>query len=388
MSQAINRPAAPIYLDYQATTPCDPRVVDAMLPYFGGTFGNPHSVDHRHGWEAEDAVETARGRIASLIGAKAREIVFTSGATESNNLAIKGAVLKRAAAEGRNRVVTLASEHKCVLESVSWLADQGYGATVLPIRPDGLVDLNALEGALGDDVALVSVMAVNNEIGVIQPIADIGAMAHACGAWFHSDAAQAFGKIPLDVAEQSIDLMSISGHKIYGPKGIGALYVRGRSPKVELVPMMSGGGQERGVRSGTLPTPLCVGLGVAADIAGREMAAEAARIGALRDRLWARLSSARPKISANGDMERRLPGNLNITVPGVESAEVLAALDGLSVSAGSACSSGAQAASHVLQVLGHDPAKIAAGIRIGIGRFTTDAEIDAAADMLIAAIAE
>jgi len=386
MTKPMNRPVAPIYLDYQASTPCDPRVVDAMIPYFSGTFGNPHSVDHRHGWEAEEAVETARGRIAALIGAKPREIVFTSGATEANNLAIKGAALKRREAEGRRRVVTVASEHKCVLESVAWLAAQGFETTVLPVQGNGLVDLDQLEATLGEDVALLSVMAVNNEIGVIQPLAQIGEQARASGVWLHSDAAQGFGKIPLDVRVLSLDLMSITGHKIYGPKGIGALYIRGRSPKVELVPMMSGGGQERGIRSGTLPVPLCVGLGVAAEIAGREMEDEKERITGLRDRLWSRLSAANAALTINGDMENRLPGNLSITVPGLESSEVLASLDGLSVSAGSACSSGAQAGSHVLQALGLDPGKVAAGIRIGIGRFTTEEEIDAAAGMLIEAL--
>lgn len=381
-----NRPPQPIYLDNQATTPCDPRVVDRMMPYFSEIFGNPHSADHRHGWEAEEAVEQARGQVASLIGAKSREIVFTSGATESNNLAIKGAARHRRASEGRDRVITVASEHKCVLESAARLGREGFEVTILPVGADGLLDLATVRDALDERVAVISVMAVNNEIGVIQPLAEIGAMAREVGAWFHSDAAQGFGKIPLDVDAMQIDLMSISGHKIYGPKGIGALYVRGRKPKVELDPLIDGGGQERGVRSGTLATPLCVGLGAAAEIAAREMTAEQARLRGLRDRLWQRLSAARPGVSVNGDMDHRISGNLSITVPGLESAELLAALDGLSVSAGSACSSGAQAASHVLQALGHDPARVAAGIRIGLGRFTTDTEIEAATEMLIAAI--
>ncbi len=381
-----NRPNRPIYLDYQATTPCDPRVVDRMMPYFSEIFGNPHSADHRHGWDAEAAVDAARGQVASLIGAKPREIVFTSGATESNNLAIKGAARHRRVTEGRTRVVTVASEHKCVLESAARLEREGFDVTYLPVLPDGLIDLAALEAALDDKVAVLSVMAVNNEIGVIQPLEEIGRLARAAGAWFHSDCAQAFGKIPLDVDALSIDLMSISGHKIYGPKGIGALYIRARNPKVALEPLMDGGGQERGLRSGTLPTPLCVGLGAAAEIAANEMIAEGERLRAMRDDLWNRLSRDLPQVTLNGDADRRIPGNLNLTVPGLESAELLAALDGLSVSAGSACSSGAQAASHVLQALGHDPAKVAAGLRIGLGRFTTRADIDAAHEMLIAAV--
>lgn len=381
-----NRPDRPIYLDYQATTPCDPRVVDRMLPYFSDIFGNPHSADHRHGWDAEAAIDAARGQVARLIGARAREIVFTSGATESNNLALKGAARHRRASGGRDRIVTVASEHKCVLESAARLAREGFDVIFLPVREDGLLDLDVLKDALDERVALVSVMAVNNEIGVIQPLAEIGRLARGVGAWFHSDCAQAFGKIPLDVEAMSVDLMSISGHKVYGPKGVGALYIRSRKPKITLDPLMDGGGQERGMRSGTLPTPLCVGLGAAAEIAANEMAEESERLRELRDELWDRLRRDLPELTLNGDFESRIPGNLNLTVPGQESAELLAALDGLSVSAGSACSSGAQAASHVLQALGHDPAKIAAGLRIGLGRFTTRADIDAAYEMLKAAI--
>lgn len=358
------------------------------MPFFTTIFGNPHSADHRHGWAAEEAIDGARGQIARLIGAKPRDIVFTSGATEANNLAIKGAARHRRSVEGRDRVVTLASEHKCVLESVARLAREGFETTVLPIRPDGLVDLDRLAVALDERVALVSVMAVNNEIGVIQPLEEIGRLTRSVGAWLHTDAAQGFGKIPLDVDAMAIDLMSISGHKIYGPKGVGALYVRGRKPKVTLEPLMDGGGQERGLRSGTLPTPLCVGLGAAAEIASKEMGVEAERLRHLRDNLWTMLRDARPSLTLNGDAEARISGNLNITVPGLESGELLAALDQLSVSGGSACSSGAGAASHVLQALGHDPGKVAAGLRIGLGRFTTKAEIDAAAEMLLAAIPE
>jgi cysteine desulfurase len=387
-SQPANRARSPIFLDYQSTTPCDPRVLDRMLPYFTTAFGNPHSTDHAHGWAAEEAVETARRQIANLIGAKAREIVFTSGATEANNLAIKGAARMRREAEGRDRVVTVATEHACVLESAARLEREGFGVTILPVGEDGLLDLDILRETLDERVALVSVMAANNEIGVLQPLQEIAAAAHEVGAWFHTDAAQAFGKIPLDVGGTGIDLMSISGHKIYGPKGVGALYVRSRKPKVTLEPLMDGGGQERGLRSGTLPVPLCVGLGAAAEIAGREMATEQARLKAMRDTLWQRLRDVRPRLTLNGDAEMRLAGNLNITVPGIELGELLAAADGVSISGGSACSSGDQAGSHVLQALGHDPAAVAAGVRIGLGRFTTQAEIDAAVEMLIAAIPE
>lgn len=382
MDQKSNRADLPIYLDYQATTPCDPRIVEAMIPFFSNTFGNPHSFDHRHGWDAEEAVEASRRQVAKLIRAKVRDIVFTSGATESNNLAIKGAARWRRREEGRNRVITLATEHKCVLESAARLEREGFDVTILPVHPNGLIDLDKLDDALDARVAIVSVMAANNEIGTLQPLSEIADRVHRVGGWFHSDAAQAFGKVPLHVDSMGIDLMSISGHKIYGPKGIGALFVRGRNPKVSLEPLMDGGGQERGLRSGTLAPALCVGLGVAADLASREMEAEAERVAELRDTLWHRLKSVRPDLSLNGDLEHRLPGNLNVTVPGIESSELLAALDGLSVSGGSACSSGAQSGSHVLQALGHDPGIVAAGLRIGLGRFTTPAEIDQAAALL------
>ena len=258
----------PIYLDYQATTPTDPRVVEAMLPYMSELFGNPHSVHHRYGWDAEAAVEQARSQVAALIGAEPREIVFTSGASESNNLAIKGAA--RFHKESRPRLVTLVTEHKCVLESCRRMEREGVEVTFLPVRADGLVDLKQLEDAVDERTALVSIMAVNNEIGVIQPIEEIGAICRAAGAYYHCDAAQAAGKIPLDVQAMGIDLLSISGHKLYGPKGIGALYVR-RRPRVRIEPLFDGGGQERGLRSGTLPTPLCVGLGAACAIAAQEM---------------------------------------------------------------------------------------------------------------------
>src|SRR5260221_3513568 len=325
-----NPPAEPVYLDYQATTPTDPRAVDAMLPYFTERFGNPHSAQHRHGAVAEAAVETARGQVAALIGAQANEIIFTSGATEANNLALLGAARFRRA-QGRDHLVTAATEHKCVLESARWLEGEGTKVTFLPVRPDGLIELDRLAAAITERTALVSIMAVNNEIGVIQPLAEIGAMADAKGAWFHSDAAQAAGKIPLDVEAMGIDLMSLSAHKLYGPKGIGALYVR-RRPRVRLTPLFHGGGQERGLRSGTLPTPLCGGFGPAAAIAAEEMAAEAARLAALGRRMLAGLRGALPDIRVHGSGERRIAGNLHVRVSRVDADRLPAALPQLSLS--------------------------------------------------------
>ncbi len=280
-ARGSNEPTKPVYLDYQATTPIDPRVLEAMMPYFTEKFGNPHSRNHHYGWEAEEAVEKSRKQVADLIGADEREIVFTSGATESNNLAIAG--VARFYKDRKNHIVTVATEHKCVLDSCRHLEQEGFQVTYLPVQKNGLVDLDVLRQAITPKTVLVSVMAVNNEIGVIQPLAEIGEICREKGAFFHTDAAQAFGKIPLDVDAMKIDLMSISGHKIYGPKGIGALYVR-RKPRVRLVALIHGGGQERGMRSGTLPTPLCVGLGEAAAIAQREMAQDAERLTKLRDR--------------------------------------------------------------------------------------------------------
>ena len=375
----------PIYLDNQATTPCDPRVVAAMLPYFSEAFGNPHSVEHALGREAEAAVARARAEVAALIGATPREIVFTSGATESNNLAIKGAA-RFAARMGnpRRRLITLATEHKCVLQATADLAEEGFEPVFLPVRPDGRLDPEALRMALATPTLLVSVMAANNETGVLQDIAALAALAHQAGALFHTDAAQAVGKIPIDVTAQGIDLLSISGHKLYGPKGVGALYVRHR-PRVRLAPLISGGGQERGLRSGTLPAPLIVGFGAACRIAGAEMAAEAERLAGLRERLLARLGDAIPGISVNGSREHRLAGNLNLAFPAARAETLLADLPDLCLSTGSACSSAAVEPSYVLGAMGV-PAEVAArSLRIGIGRFTSAAEIDLAAAMLIAA---
>lgn len=362
----------PIYLDYQATTPVDPRVMDAMLPYFTEKFGNPHSRSHAYGWEAEEAVETARAQVAGLIGADAREIVFTSGATESNNLAIKG--VAHFYGDRRKHIVTVQTEHKCVLDSCRHLEQEGFEVTYLPVQPNGLIRLEDLEAAVGEETMLVSVMAVNNEIGVIQPIAEIGAFCRARKIFFHTDAAQAAGKIPLDVNEMNIDLMSISGHKLYGPKGVGALYVR-RKPRVRLHAIINGGGQERGMRSGTLPGALCVGFGAACEIAQHDMAADDERLRRLRDRLLDGLSDI-PDIYVNGDLERRFPGNLNISFAYIEGESMLMALKDLAVSSGSACTSASLEPSYVLRALGVDEELAHTSIRIGIGRFTTEGEID------------
>jgi cysteine desulfurase len=375
-----------IYLDNQATTPCDPRVVAAMLPWFSDQFGNPHSAEHAMGRAAEAAVEDAREKLATLIGAEAREIVFTSGATESNNLAIKGAARHaRQAGDPRRRIITVSTEHKCVLESVADLAAEGFEPVFLPVRPDGLLDPDQLADALKKaPTLLVSVMAVNNETGVIQDVAALAALARGAGALFHCDAAQAVGKIPLDVAAAGIDLLSISAHKLYGPKGVGALYVR-RRPRVRLAPLLSGGGQERGLRSGTLPAPLIVGFGMACALAGAEMAADAARIAGLRDAMLARLRATLPGLVVNGGLANRVPGNLNLTFPRASALELMAAVPNICVSTGSACSSAAIEPSYVLRALGLDEAAASRTLRIGIGRFTSRADIEIAAEALVAA---
>ncbi|HEX4111918.1 MAG TPA: aminotransferase class V-fold PLP-dependent enzyme [Stellaceae bacterium] len=373
----------PIYLDYQATTPTDPRVVTAMLPYFTERFGNPGSASHAFGREAETAVETARAQVAALIGAEPREIVFTSGATESNNLAIKGAAQFHRA-QGRDHIVTVATEHKCVLEAAKAMERQGCRVTFLGVDGNGLVDPAAVERAIDEHTALVSVMAANNEIGTIPDLASIGAICRAAGILFHTDAAQAVGKISFNVNELNVDLASISGHKLYGPKGIGALYVR-RRPRARLLPLIDGGGQERGLRSGTLPTPLCVGLGAAAAIAQADMPREAIRLVYLRQRFLTGIRAAVAGIELNGDPERRLPGNLNLSFPGVNATDLMAACPGVAVSSGSACSSAELEPSYVLRALGFSDERAAASIRIGLGRMTTEAEIDRAADLLAAA---
>ena len=377
----------PIYLDNQSTTRLDPRVLEAMLPYFTEQFGNPHSTSHVYGRIAAEAIERARGEVAALISADPREIVFTSGATEANNLAVKGAARFARAhprdVKTRDHIVTLPTEHKCVLESCAQLEREGFAVTYLPVEPNGLVALDKLAAALTERTLLVSVMAAHNEIGVIQPLAEIGALCRAKGVLFHSDAAQAAGKIPLDVEAMHIDLLSISGHKVYGPKGVGALYVR-RRPRVRLLPLIDGGGQERGLRSGTLPTPLCVGLGHAAMIAASEMTGEAARLRGLRDRLYQGLARRVPELSLNGDPERRLAGNLNLTFPGIEAPALIEACPTIAISTGSACTSATVEPSYVLRALGLPDTLANSAIRIGLGRFNTAAEVDFAVDALAA----
>jgi cysteine desulfurase len=372
-----------IYLDYQATTPLDPRALAAMRPFLEGCFGNPHSDHHGYGHDVATAVESSRKEIASLIAADPREVIFTSGATESNNLAIKGAA--RFVENQRRHMVTVATEHKCVLESVKSLETEGFSNTILPVCSNGLIDLDALDAAISDDTALVSVMGVNNEIGVIQRLHDIGQLCRARGVLFHSDCAQAAGKISLNVEEMAIDLMSISAHKMYGPKGIGALYVR-RRPRVRLEPLFSGGGQERGIRSGTLPAFLCVGFGAAAAAAQQDMPAERVRLDGMYGRLRARLLAI-PGTILNGDADQRWPGNLNIAFPGINAQELLDALaDDIAAATGSACTSAAVEPSYVLQAIGLDDATAASAIRLGLGRQTTLEEIDAAASRIAGAV--
>lgn len=383
MPIAPPRPNRPVYLDNQATTRCDPRVVQAMLPWFTEHYGNPHSVEHVMGTEAEAAVEDARSQVAALIGADSKELVFTSGATESNNIAIKGAA--RFAGPGeRRRIVTVATEHKCVLESVADLAAEGFEPIFMPVRSDGLLDPDTLRDALATPTLLVSVMAVNNETGVIQDIPALAAIAKQAGALFHTDIAQATGKIPLDLAGWKVDLASISGHKIYGPKGVGALYVR-RRPRVRLTPLFSGGGQERGLRSGTLPAPLIVGLGEACRLATAEMADESQRFTSLRQRLLDQLTGDIPGLTVNGSMGARIPGNLNLTFPAATATELMERIPDLCVSTGSACSSAAIEPSYVLRALGLSDEAASRTLRIGIGRFTSPADIDYAAAALAAA---
>ncbi|OSQ37206.1 IscS subfamily cysteine desulfurase [Thalassospira mesophila] len=371
--------AKPIYLDYQATTPTDPRVVDAMLPYFYEKFGNAHSRNHSFGWEAEDAIELARGQVATIIGASPKEVIFTSGATESNNLALKGVM--KFYGKKKPHMITTVTEHKCVLDSARHLEQEGYKVTYLPVQKNGMVDLETLKAAITDETALVSIMAVHNEIGVIQPLKEIGEICRERGVFFHCDAAQAVGKIPLDVNDMKIDLMSISGHKLYGPKGVGALFVR-RRPRVRVVAQITGGGQERGMRSGTLPTPLIVGFGKACDIALNEMAEENARIMELRNYTLKRFRDRLEDIYLNGDEENRVAGNLNISFAYVEGESLLMGIKNIAVSSGSACTSASLEPSYVLRALGVDEELAHTSLRIGIGRFTTREELDQAIDAI------
>ncbi|KAF7332301.1 tRNA splicing protein [Mycena kentingensis (nom. inval.)] len=363
----------PIYLDMQATTPVDPRVLDAMLPYMAEQYGNPHSRTHAYGWEAERGVEDARKHVADLIGADPKDIVFTSGATESNNMAIKG--VARFHGEKKRHVITTQTEHKCVLDSCRKLQEEGFEVTYLPVQPNGVVSLPALEAAIRPDTSLVSIMLVNNETGVIQPMKEIGAIVRKHrGVYLHTDAAQAVGKIPVDVNEMNIDLMSISGHKLYGPKGVGAAYVR-RRPRVRLEPIINGGGQERGLRSGTLPTQLVVGIGEAARLAKQEMHRDHKRITVLADRLLHSINSQVEHVVRNGD-PAGYPGCVNLSFSYVEGESLLMALKDIALSSGSACTSASLEPSYVLRALGAAEDMAHSSLRFGIGRFTTEAEID------------
>ena len=390
----------PIYLDYHATTPVDPRVLEAMLPHFTERFGNPASRQHAYGWDAQKAVDAAREQVAALIGASSNEIVFTSGASESNNLAIKGAAccvqdptgrLKPAStAERRNHLITAVTEHKSVLDTFKRLEHDGWNVTWLGVDGEGFIDLEELQRAITGNTLLVSVMAANNEIGTLQRLADIGAITSERGVLFHTDAAQAAGKVPLDVKAMNIDLLALTGHKYYGPKGAGALFVRRRKPKLQLACQIDGGGHEGGLRSGTLNVPGIVGLGAAAEICRSEMSTESARLRTLRDRLLDLLRSNLDNVRVNGPLgDTRLPHNLHVSFDGIEGERLLMAIGDLAVSTGSACSSGSQSASHVLEAIGPpSPSASArqapsASIRFGLGRWTTEAEIDTAAARVV-----
>ena len=373
----------PIYLDYQATTPSDLRVVEAMIPYLTESFGNPHSRSHQYGWDAEEAVEKSREAVAKIIGAHPKEIVFTSGATESNNLAIKGVV--DFYGQKKNHIITCVTEHKCVLDACRHLEQKGYHITYLPVQKNGLIDMKVLENAITDQTLLVSIMAVNNEIGVIQPLAEIGKLCRARSVFFHTDAAQAVGKIPMDVEAMNIDLMSISAHKLYGPKGIGALYVR-RKPRVRIMAQMNGGGQERGMRSGTLSPALCVGFGEACRIADLEMVDESKRLLDLRTTFYDRVMGSIADVFLNGDLEHRIPGNLNLSFAYEEGEGMMMGIKNLAVSSGSACTSASLEPSYVLRALGVSEALAHTSLRIGIGRFTTKEEVEIAATSIIQAV--
>ena len=371
-------------MDYHASTPVDPRALEAMLPYFSVHFGNAASRTHAFGWKADDAVEAARRQVASLIGATAKEICFTSGATESNNLAIKG--VAHALRLKGNHIITVATEHKAVLDSCKHLTKDGYVVTTLGVKRDGLVDLAELREAITDRTILISVMAANNEIGVLQPVREIGLMARERGIVFHCDAVQALGKVPFDVNEIAVDLVSITAHKMYGPKGVGALYVRKHNRKLELEPLIDGGGHERGLRSGTLNVPGIVGFGRAAQIAKDDLVSESERLRELRDRLLQKLRASVPDVHVNGSLEHRLPHNLNVSFPGVAGETLLVGIDDICVSAGSACSSGSEEPPYVLKALGIDPDLARASVRFGLGRYTTEEEVDYAAQKVAAVV--
>jgi cysteine desulfurase len=371
----------PIYMDNHATTPLDPRVLDAMMPYFTGKFGNAASRNHSFGWEAEQATEVAREQIAKLIGAAAKEIIFTSGATESNNLAIKG--IGEMYRERGNHIITQVTEHKAVLDTCKRMEKAGFRVTYLPVKADGLIDLEDLKRAIDDKTILVSIMFANNEIGVIQPVAEIGKICREKGVIFHTDGVQAVGKVPVDVSAMNIDVLSLSAHKIYGPKGVGALYVRRRNPRVQISEQINGGGHERGMRSGTLNVPGIVGLGAACEIAREEMASEDKRLRALRDKLKTKLESNLDYIHVNGSWEHRLPGNLNMSFVYVEGESLLMGINDVAVSSGSACTSATLEPSYVLKALGLGDDVAHSSIRFGLGRFNTEAEVNYVADKVI-----
>ena len=371
----------PIYMDNHATTPLDPRVLDAMMPYMTTVFGNAASRNHSFGWEAEKAVETAREQIAKLIGATAKEIIFTSGATESNNLAIKG--IGEMYRERGNHIITQVTEHKAVLDTCKRMEKAGFRVTYLPVKADGLIDLEDLKRAIDDKTILVSIMYANNEIGVLQPVAEIGKICREKGVIFHTDAVQALGKVPVDVNAMNIDALSLSGHKIYGPKGVGALYVRRRNPRVQISEQINGGGHERGMRSGTLNVPGIVGLGKACEIAREERESEAKRLAGLRDKLKKKLESSLDYIHVNGSMEHRLPGNLNMSFVYVEGESLLMGINDVAVSSGSACTSATLEPSYVLKALGLGDDVAHSSIRFGLGRFNTEGEVDYVADKVI-----
>jgi cysteine desulfurase len=371
----------PIYMDNHATTQVDPRVFEAMRPYFVEIFGNAASRNHSFGWQAEEAVGKARKQVAELIGAAAKEIVFTSGATESNNLALKG-VVEMYAGRG-NHIITAATEHKAILDTARHLEKNGLAVTYLPVRRDGLIDLDQLRDAIRDETVLVSIMLANNEIGVVQNIAEIGKIAKERGVLVHTDAAQAAGKIAIDVVRDNIDLMSLSAHKMYGPKGVGALYVRGRDPRIQLMAQMDGGGHERGMRSGTLNVPGIVGMGAACAIAKAEMVEEARRMAHLRDKLRDRLLQNLDEVCVNGTMEARLPNNLNMSFAYVEGEALLMGINDVAVSSGSACTSATLEPSYVLKALGAGDELAHSSIRFGLGRFNTEEEVDYVAARVI-----
>ena len=376
----MNKKMKNIYFDYQATTPVDPRVLDKMMPYFGEIYGNPHSRNHSFGWEAEEGVEIAREHIAKIINANPKEIIFTSGATESNNLAIKG--VAEFYGDKKNHIITCVTEHKCVLESCRHLDGKGFEVTYLPVGSDGLIDLKELEDSITDKTLLVSIMGVHNEIGIIQPLEQIGQICRNNNVFFHTDCAQAIGKIPLDVEKMNIDLMSISGHKIYAPKGVGALYIR-RKPRVRISSMISGGGQERGMRSGTLSPALCVGLGEACNIYLKEMEKEHKMLSNFKKIMLDGIRSSCKDVFLNGSEEKRVPGNLNLSFAYVEGESLMMGIKNLAVSSGSACTSASLEPSYVLKALGVEEELAHTSLRIGFGRFTTENDVRYATETIV-----